>query len=353
MGSRAIRALRWLLPLAVVLAAELAARRAFDDVPHGWYDEVPAGESWTGDLVCIGSSLTAHAIHVAPFEEQARESGVDVRVHNFGMGATTIALHELALRALARREPGILRGARFLMETPGALPHHGRTAELDRHADFLTPSNRAQQLFVATVGRQEVTLLWGTGLSLENKLSYSVRWATKWLALSRERERCRAAVLDAWNSAVGAAVRSLERSATPAQKQARPLALADAGGMRVDEDVMTRAREMIDAFRQERGDEFPAWEESTFASLVAFLRAEGAEVAVYDPPLHHTYREVLERPETSAARAAFARYLEAQRIPMLRPDFVADDRLFPDFIHLSRLRAPDFTRALAREWLRL
>jgi hypothetical protein len=344
--------LRWLLPLLVLGLAELAARRAFGAVPHGWYDEVAAGERWDGDVVCIGSSLTAYAIEARRFEEFAGAAGEDVRVHNFGMGAVPIALHEVALRALTRREPGLLAGAHFLIEAPGGLPYYTRTAELDETADYLTPSNRAQQLFVVTAGRQELAELWTTSASLENKLGYTLRWCTSGIALSSERDRCREALLDRWRVFVRSALGRFLPARAPRQ---RSEPLSNVAGLRADEDLGLRAQEMLDHLRAQRRpqSDYPAWERSTFATLVEFVRSQGAEVAVYDPPLHPSYREVLERDETVPVRADFARYLEGQGIPFLRAQFRAEDRLFPDFFHLAPARAPAFTRALVQEWLRL
>lgn len=288
------------------------------------------------DIYLFGTSRVAAAIDVEAFEQTLRSQPVSqIRSINLGMGYSRVSEYYFAAREVLAKRPDAFRGATVLLEAPLGLPEY---ATLDDNwmveeasgnlAAYLHPSDLPAFLTRSPstpLSKFEVVtqVLFGFREHF-SRLRFHASQATKFV-LSPSRAAPKEASTD----------------------------LTSAGGIRVDSAGVAAVSEIARRHAQEEiRNQVPQrdWEKTTLRMFTALMQESGAKVVLFTIPLSPLQAAPLLTPIRQADRQALDSALVAWKIPMIHPTIQTDESDFPDYWHLRRSRAQEYSRALAMSY---
>jgi hypothetical protein len=360
--------LAWIvIPVVVFAAAHRAVRASVDRAPR-WYDaaDILVAEGPV-DVLLIGSSRTAAAVHMDTFETVAADlTGRPIRGLNLALGGSSLGQHYLGLRNLLERHPENLRGVHLFIEsTCGASEGVGWGEGWTLHT---LPWMLTETIRVGDLPRYWRT----TGHSVEDRLMITARVFLHRFPVVARRERFRE-----WATTQAGAwvlqdvlpwMRSLRvRDSTKRMRRLRhgparlpvlsqpfgedvrwwdALAHVDARLLKVRREDMYAA---LASRPRDAGHRL--MERSVQESIVALIAAAGGQPYFYEIPTSTVLCGVYDGPVHADNRRVFGEWVAARGLPHLKPRFQSSDRTMSDLSHLNPDQAPEFTTALARAWV--
>ena len=344
------RRAQWLaVPLLVLGLAEWFVRQTADRVPT-WYGAAQrlAAEGPIG-VVLVGSSRVQAAVLPADFAAELGGTALAGRqVLNLARGYSTDAEHYLGLRNLLQGHPAALRGVQVLAEATGGVPFrttwrdHGWAQEQQPWmlVDLLSPSDLPAFLRSAQLG-------------LGTRLHVSLRVLLRPVRLFNRRERVRQQWLEQVLPTVAAGQLP---DLTPNEPVGFDLqGPGAASSIRVDPQAVALARasalqvgEMLERHQAPMRE----WHGTVQEDLVRLVRDHGGRLVFFEPPLSEVFQRAYRTPLRREDVVLFGVQAGAWSSCVVRPDFQFVDDDLPDLWHLRPELAPEFSRALARAFLR-
>jgi hypothetical protein len=363
---------RWLLAPAVVVVGLWAmkpATQAFD----GWFDlrgpdraaagqrdtpgrgDVRSGVTGSGsaasgsreasgpDLIVLGTSMTAAAVAPEALAgDLAKTLGRRVTVRSFARPGSTIVQHLFGVRKLLKQDPAYLRGTTVLVEAPAGRPSW---------ATWSTPWHipGTTEFVVSLMQNDDLVRLWSSDAPIAHRWSITSAYVTRGYDEWTQRRSIRDHVFRRGTGLADA----LLRGVLPARRRATPKgpSIHAAAGVGTSGAELARARGEVEReLEAARASDPPVteWGETVFRDLVALVRANGGEVAVFTLPVSSAQSRVLETPNRRAIARAFVPFARDLGIERLEVPFTVGRDDFPDLRHLAVTRRLDFTRALAK-----
>jgi hypothetical protein len=329
-----------LLPL---FALELGIRAgALDRPPAPWYDRaIEAACRGKVDFVFVGSSRVAAAINSDAFaQEVSREAGTRVRAINIGRGYTTLAEHYLLLRALYQECAANLKGATVLIEAAEGLPEFSTLRDPWVHPD-------QPGLIVPVIDGAHVLRMWmGSATPLHDKIEVSVRLLQVVDYIDGKRRRLLAignSLLRRINDRITDGNRSVDSSVD----------LSSSGGVLTDRAAVARARKLaVELATTAKAHQVAVenWSATVLMDINALVRAYDGRVVVFRMPLSSVQRAPLSTPTRRADAESFRREAFGAGVEYLPVTFSTTDEDFPDYWHLRKSRADEFSRRVAAEY---
>lgn len=351
-SRRARNLLLWVgIPVALLVTLEIAARRidAGSDARVNWYegamDRLAEGRL---DFIFIGSSRTASGIRPDAWEAEIEQATHrDVTCLNLGRAFAGPVANAFGLRELTRRYPEQMRSCTVFIETSAGLP--GLPGGWDE--SWFYEGNT--QLIVDYMGRDDLTRFLRTPQHrFEDKIGVLARYVARGSALVRTRRRLQQAI--EWHglqavksvaSRLGAREEQSESVDLPQNRQLR----VDAGGVRLQRELV---RDRLRPEELEKQTPLAPWERRVICEAAADLRRHGVAVVFHDVPVPAYLWTVDSTPTRLADREAFDRWMRENGISEVKSDLTVTDEDFPDLSHLRGSRVEEYTRALARAWMR-
>lgn len=352
-GAR-IFALWFLLPLLLLLGAELAVRRLERNsyARASWYEGVSDRlSSGRVDYLFIGSSRTATGLVPDVFAKEVRaerarltgESSVDAVVcMNLGRGFSGAAAHYFGLRELLERHPEAMRGCTVAIETSAGIPAFTGTWDEAWYfpgnhqliVDYLTPGDLRRFLgseadFEGRAGVVAAFLGRGSRLIAGRR---QLQQAVEWRGLD---------VLRTALEALGAGSAANAEGQLPAHRQLR----VDAGGVRLQRDLVVE-RTSPEALAAQTP--LRPWDDQVLCAAARMLREHGVRVVFHEVPVPSYVWTVNETEVRRADRRALGDWCQVRGIGRVVADLEVTDADFPDLSHLRVGRVEEYSRALAR-----
>lgn len=340
--SKAFRG-RWRPTLAfglgvVVLAAALNAVGGFrKDRTDRWFGPVLADTaSRPFDALFVGTSRVAASIDTHAFDSAFRAGGGrgPMRSVNLGMGYTKSTEYWFALRHVLEKKPRALEGTVVFLEAPSGIGEYTRWTDDWIVADgtaplqpYLHPSDLPR--FVKQAATPARTKLM---VSLHVLFGFEENF-------SRLRFH---------------AMQGLRRLAGPSRSAGSGTDLSTAGGIRVDSEGVSFVRSAAVAVARQEMSEQASWSDydsSVIHDVVTLVQRHGGRVVFFDMPLSSIQLAPLATPLRNRNRLQFQERIRAWGCPLVRPEFPFSDEDFPDYWHLRRSRAAEFSAQLARGFL--
>lgn len=341
---------QWLVvPLIVLGLAEWFVRQTADRLPT-WYAaaESLAAEGPIG-AVFVGSSRVQAAIVPQSFIAELSGTGWDGRqALNLARGYSTEAEHYLGLRNLMTRYPDALRGVQVFTEAPGGIPFRV-TWQNDAWAfeeqpwmlvDLLRPTDLPA--FVAA-----------PGLALDTRMHVSLRTLLRPVRLFNRRERVRQQWMEQVLPALAA---GRLPDFTPAASVGYDLqGPGNASSIRVDPQAVAQARAsaiQVGELLERQQAPIRDWEGSIQQAMARLVREHGGRLVFIEPPLSEPFQRIYRTPIRQEDIPFFAAQAASWGSCVVRADLAYTDEDLPDLWHLKPELAPDFSRSLARAFLR-
>ncbi|MEM9996906.1 MAG: hypothetical protein AAF809_04330 [Bacteroidota bacterium] len=295
------------------------------------------------DYLFVGSSRVAAAVEPGVFADVVEErTGTRPLAIDQGKGYSTLIEHYFHLRNLATDYPGSLNGTTVMIEAPlGLTQTNTWDGEWAKEAwpELLGPPMRVGDLprYVLSSTDTKETKVAAIGSSLLLSTRY-------WDALTNKFEA-------ALNRTFGAAKGATETK----DEDCEEADMSTDGGVRCDEAGIELTRDLV-RFETRMAEDIAApvddWDRTAVASIVELVRAEGGEVVFFDVPMGSYGIIRFGSPNQLKSLEVFTAYRQEQSLRYVRtPSFLCNDDDFPDFAHLRRSRADEFTRAVATSYL--
>ena len=324
-----------LLPLVVLGALELVARRLGSR--HGHYRRVEAvAARGPVDAVFVGSSRTTACIDPEEFADVVEElTGERPVVARVGIGWSTNGQHLAGFRNVSEARPGWLRGATVFLETRGGVPGSdvGRALR----------GEHGPGAFEDVVRLRDVPRLVRERAPAEHVADGALAAATRPLRVVGMRRLFRRRLLQRGTALVGSLISGEGDDAGDPQ-------IAEGGG------IQTGAEEIETVRRALAGETVVVprfeWGENGLFALVDHATEGGAEVVALELPLSARDARVAAEPDWAAAASAAEPLLRERGVVPLDTGLRYPASAFPDDLHLDTASAREFTRAVARAWVR-
>lgn len=341
---------QWIvIPSLVFLLLECTFRYWGSSGPVFWDIVEQSVQRGPVHVLFIGSSRVAASIDEKLFEEELlRYRPHPARAINVGTGYSYLLQHYLGLRNVLRSHPEYLRGCAVFVEAADGLPEYSTVKGKDWYVDG------RPELLTQVLKLGDFPKMWVSAMSLDDKWYLSFRWLTRGSVLfARGNGMARKTLTKATEKLIAAITAAWPGMQTESQP---PPDLTTAGGIRTDQEGIMLARRLsLEEAHRELSDQRPLgkWTETVLGQIVFLVQQAGGRVVFYEMPLH----SVQATPRRTTVRMADVQSFHTQAAawgtPFLTPNFSYTDDDFPDFWHLKRSRAREFTAALAKAWVGL
>jgi hypothetical protein len=338
---------------AVLLSLEVLARSLY--FGPNWYPQIEADvQERSIDFLFIGSSRVPAAIDRRVFANELQDMHFDrpiVRIP--ARGSSTIVQHWMGIRNFVDEYPDRMRGCKVFLELPGGLPTLRRSSHQPEsvRADWLNEDLGPQ--FLADVLRVgDLTEFWITGTSIELKVQITFRFMMNSLRLVQDREKIRNLVKC---KGVELVQEMLEVCSVgdPVDPNSKFADLAAEGGIKRDPKTIAMVQKRAKRRTAEMlVDQTPlaGWDDSPIVDIANLLKRVDGELVLYHMPQSSYYNRVCDTEMRVSDRERFRRWAEQEGVRILNPTFQTIDADFPDLLHLSKTKRPEFTKALALAW---
>ncbi len=344
------RALWIVIPLLLWLGLEMVSQR-LDQGSYAraaWYEgALDRSRSGPIDFIFIGTSRTASAILPHVWEKEIREAtGSTVHCRNLGRAFSGSPAHHFGLRELVQRHPETMRDCTVFIETT-----HGIPTFVERWEDkWFFPGNT--QLAVDYMNRSDLWRYLRGPHDFESKAGVLGRYLGRFSNLVSGRRQLQQQFDWRVNRltkralhALGATEPETSGAALPAHRQLRQ----DRAGIALQRDLV-RERTSPDILAAQ--EPLLPWEHRVVCQTVEMLKENDVEVVFFEMPAP-SYVDIVNGTEVRRAdRHAFAEWRTQYGLPLLETDLEVDDEDFPDLSHLAANRIEDYTKALARAFVK-
>jgi hypothetical protein len=338
------------VPLAILGVVEAVVRQSVDAIPR-WYGAAQRhAERERIDVLFVGSSRVAAAVHVPTFRQAVHAlSGRCPQVLNLARGYATITQHALGIRNLVTDHPDRLHGVTVFIEA---------TNGVGRAEDWTSPwfSREQPWLLVDLLRWRDLLPFWmSRGLNVGDKAHVSARFASRGLlTVFNRRERLREQLLTEGLDWLQVLLTRGRIGENPLGGESGEGELSGwEAGIRGDHASMVAARRL--AVRVTDGilatqKPVRGWEASILSDVIAWVRARGGDVVFFETPLSSPFARLDHTPIGQDDRRRFSAQARAWSTPVLPPPAPLPDDEFPDLWHLSSAAARLFTSSLAGAW---
>lgn len=286
----------------------------------------------------IGSSRVAAAIDEQTFSKTCQSlSGQDISVFNLGLGYSTLAECYLGLRDLSERRSGGLSGCTVFVEAAGGLPSWDSWND-----SWVKPP--ANGPLVDTIEARDIpAFLFHSNTPLGDKLFVV---ASKVLKSPGAVARLRTRIASYIDNA------PIVYEETSVKQTTQTVDLSAKGGIRSDAYGAELARqsalkESMLALRSQQAISEAAWNKTVLRSIVMLVRNKGGEVVIFNMPLSRVQQTPLTTAQRLQDKQTFLKTAQLWKVPVLSVPMELSERDFPDFMHLSKTRAAEFSQRLA------
>lgn len=339
------------LPLLAFGILELAVRERPPN-PYEHYGYTGAPEEAAGkpvDLVAVGTSRVLAGILEEELAGELKEqTGRDWHVQNLGAPQRKLVYHYLGLRNLYKEHPDLYKGATVLIEAPSLLPEHMYWRD-----DWIYPG--FAQMFLDNMHVQDLAGLMMTHAPLEQRLDVIIRFAMQWSELFSTRLRTRQ---DFLNWGTDFAEEFLDEAALfDSRQQMINLDINPRGGIRTEflhRQLIERIyRQWLEDDRETLFRDWQEWDKTVLADIVKLVRANDGQVVFFEMPLSSLNDLLYGAEGREEDRASFLAQAKEWGIPVVETSFASTDEDLPDWIHLSRPKAEEFSKVLAKDIARV
>ena len=282
----------------------------------------------------FGSSRVSAAVDVAAFDSTMAEFGhPGIRSINLGMGYSRLNEYYMLARYIVSRKPNAFRGATILLEAPLGLAEYSTWDDNWMVADGvenLAPYLRAQDLpsFLrrsasTPLAKAQVVaqVLFGFRENYSRLRYHTEKFLTERLAVSK--------AID-----------------LPSKK----IDLVGVGGIRTDSQGVDAVKEIAVRFaKTDLKNQVPQrhYDTTILKQFIDVVQDAGGRVRLFRTPLSSVQAAPFETPIRRKDKASFLIELADWKVPLLDSTIATTDSDFPDYWHLRRSRAPEFSRHLA------
>jgi len=286
--------------------------------------------------IFIGSSRVASSIVPVVFAQAMGDTNITSAAINMGTGHSTLAEHYLGLQKIAAAMPEGLKGVTVFFEAPQGVP------SLESWRDsWFHPDN--PYLLVNTIGFPDLQLFWMKSTSdFDQKLMVTGAMFSEAIAMQG-------------NGKVLLARMKKNILQNRVKVAPEKVVLSASGNVRTDEAGIQNARRLALNFvknhmKHERLINIQSSNEMIIKSLNDYINVKGGRLVLYRMPVSSVWNQYYTTSIGRENRNIANDLLTDWAIPMLNPSIKTDDDDFPDYWHLRKSRASEFTQSLAQAY---
>jgi len=337
------------IPILIIGAAEYGLKKTGEPKPE-WYTTAGLiAEYHPVDFIFIGSSRVGAAIDSDIFQGRISALlGKKVTAINLGHGYTTIQLHYLGMRNLLRKFPRSFQNLTVFVEAPGDMAN----IKYNTHWDGEWVLKEQPQILVPFLIPSDMkSFLMKSSDSFASKTYVAFKYYLGKFKIIRSRERIKEKI-DSWGiEELDQFFQKLFRIHPPDDR--KKMDLASTGGIQTNPRLQERVRATAINFTNEllQGQgELGKWDNTVMDDFIRLIHSYNGRVIFFDMPSSSPFLNVFSKKVHQAQRADFYSLLPGWKSCVLHPDFRYSDEDFPDYWHLRRSRAEEFSTRLAESY---
>lgn len=284
------------------------------------------------DAFFIGSSRVLAAIDPDAFiEEIQTETGKCPRVLKVSQGFTTLAEYYCFIRQIAVRWPGILKQCTVFIEAPMGFP-----SAATWNSAWVAPE--FYFYIVPYLSFDVIQWMWHTKLPVSQKVLLTRMWFIKNIPIFAYQSGVRTEMLQGGTFWV---LGILKKFAGDNATKAFPWTF--------DYEKKIAIKYAANDLKMQRP--VGSWDRTVLADLVRLIRQHGGQTVFYRMPLSSVQTVIYETPVRRKDREHFCEWARIWGTPVLDNGIQVTDQDFPDSWHLSRSRAAEFSKDVARKFI--
>ena len=301
------------------------------------------------DIIFIGSSRVAASIDTNIVERiLSMKQGRNVRVLNLGWGYSTLQEHYFGLRNLWESAPNNLKGCTVFIEAMCGLPQNVTWDDSWVHPD-------RKQLILDLLRVEDLSLLWQSKTKPEEKWYLLSHYFLKHFPSLLYRDELRYKFFK--NGETWLTSSCQKYSSTLIKKKKISVDLTKKGGIRTDEEGIKFARKLaIEIAHKIEQNPSPIgnwWgKKSVLIDIINLVQTQmKGKVVLFEPPLGPVFSPICQTEIKKTDKIKFLEHAKVLNLWSLTPEISTTIEDFPDFWHLRKSRAPEFTFVLIKDWL--
>jgi len=293
----------------------------------------------------VGTSRTRAAIRPDVFDTlMTRVTGSPTLSINLGMGWCRLTEHYFGLRKLLEADPNILNGVVVFIEAPSGLPEY-----ITWKSDWIVTDRT--DLLTPYIHKSDLIKLWREATTPTSmKFVITANLIAPFMENIPRVRQFAAQGLDSLLQDFFTPLIAL----APKAKTGSTADLTAEGGIRTDAKGVETARELAIRMAKEEAENQEPWDDydhTVVAEILHMVKNAGGYVVFLDMPLSDVQQAPYDTPLRKKEREAFLATLKAWNCIMLHPKMTYEAADFPDLWHLRKTLAPEFTVAVAREFI--
>jgi len=343
------------IPLIMFGTAELGIRRVVEQRGVWYLRTEKLARQQPINYLFLGNSRVTAAVDKRSFAETLEQkTGQHPTVDHLARGHTHLIHHYLALRNLTRTSPEHLQGCVVMLEIPSGLPMSGVVSHNfpAKRSDPWTLAGGHPQLLATVLQPGDLPDLFRSQTALELKLAMTFRVFTKSLYSISQRDRVREVI----NLNLNVIAQQIECRVMSRQQQIDvPIDLASGGGIRTDAQGVATVRKIA----RERALEaqvaqqpMRGWDNSLLAEIAQLCRHHQMQLVLFHMPQAPQYELAAQTEVRKADCRHFREWADRNDIPIVAFQFPTSGEDFPDHLHMCQQRGREFSKDLARAWVR-
>ncbi len=295
----------------------------------------------------LGTSRTRAAIKAEVFDEIMQQVyKTPTLTINLGMGWCRMSEHYFGIRHLLETNPNILRGVVVFIEAPSDVPEYSTWK-----SDWIVADRT--DLLTANIHTSDLFKLWRESTT-ETSMKFVIT-ANLIAPFMENIPRLRQNALPKLDTILQTIFSPLIKLA-PKEKDLIGFDLTTEGGIRADAKGVETARDIAIRIAHEetvKQDPWDNFDNTIVAEIFQMVKKAGGYVVFLGMPLSNVQQVPYDTPLRKQERLGFKNTLKKWDAVMLHPEFAYDTADFPDLWHLRKTRAPEFTYAVAKNYLEL